>query len=241
MKILILMAILLLFPATSYAGGICRQNICAPRIQQFNTVEQFNVLQKNVEFDADYFVGYDGYYDTVNELNAREYSTDKDILLQKDEQLNRIIGLLETLINQKTGGTAPLPIPAPQPSDPPENIPDWTEVDPPADDDGWEKPEEPAIGDEGLNVLTYNIFKNSCAKCHSEDNPEGGLSLVGGEGELMNLSLAQRVLVYDHTAGIDLARRQKKLMPLGKSPLSDADVETLRLWMIDKAEQINNE
>lgn len=233
------LSILLIFVVTTwsptvYAGrlgiicrdGLCQQNIVQRQIvEQFDVVEQVDILQKKVEFDSKYFLGLDGYYDVVNELQAREYVKDKDIILKQAEQLDKLISLLEQALKQKKINNGNQPVTPANPDLSP-SIP---------------KPEKQPQDLSDLNTKVFNIFSVSCVSCHGNTSPKKGLQLVGTESNgtkwLNNLSLDKRVLVYDHTAGIKLKERGKKLMPLGGEPLSDADVEILRLWMIAKAEE----
>ncbi len=208
-----------------YAGRPCRNGVCQQEfiqqqfVEQFNVVERVDILQKSVEFDAEYFLGLDGYYDVVNELQEQEYVKDKDIILKQSEQIDKLINLLEQTLRQQQLNNGIKPVTPVQPES----------VEP--------KPEIPT----DLNGKVFTIFSANCASCHGSDTPKAGLRLLGtdtdGTKRLNNLSLSDRVRVYDHTAGINLKERGKKLMPLGKAPLSDAEVNILRLWMIAKAEE----
>jgi len=207
--------ILMMISTSAYAGGLFQnRNVCDDNcfIEQFNVGERVDVIQKTVEFDAEYFLGLQGYYDVVNELQEREYTKDKDIIRKQSDQIDKLIQLLEQSLREKTGEvTKPTPQPEPQPE----------------------------VSD--LNKRVFDIFTKSCVDCHGDKSPKKGLQLVGQDPDgtkwLSDLSLAKRVLVYDHTAGIDLKSRGKKLMPLGGPALLDAEVETLRLWMIESTKK----
>lgn len=187
-------------------------------------VDRYDVIQKRVEFDSDYFLGLNGYYDVVNELQAREVTRDNDILLKQQEQTDKLINLLEEVL-RKQGTLQSKPIVEQEKEEPKPEKP-MREVDP--------------LEGVDLNQRVFQIFTDSCAGCHGQESPKAGLQLVGEDPDgtkwLNGLSLSERILVYDSVAGIGLKERGKKLMPLGGQPLSDEDVEVLRLWMIKKAE-----
>lgn len=222
-----------------YAIGPCFNGVCEQQfvqqqfvqpqfVEEFNVVERVDILQKRVEFDAEYFLGLDGYYDVVNNLQEQEYVKDKDIILKQAEQIDRLINLLEQALRlqQLNNGVKPVTPVEPEPEEPKTEIPS--------------NPDSGALLE--LDSRVFVIFSAKCASCHGTETPKAGLRLVGTDTDgtkwLNNLSLDDRVLVYDHTAGIKLKERGKKLMPLGKEPLPDSEVDTLRLWMIAKAEEI---
>lgn len=203
----------------------CFNNVCQPaqshnNIQRLRVVEDVNVLQKRVEFDSQYFLGLEGYYDVGNQLQQQRIEQDRDVISKQSQQLDRLLGLLEEIVKQKREGS-PTKQKVPTVDLPDTNV----EVGP--------SPNESSK----IDISVYKIFKESCFACHGTNSPKAGLQLVG-DGWLTDLSLEDRVLAYDHVAGINLKNRGKKLMPLGGPPLSDEDVELVRLWMIDKAEKI---
>lgn len=231
---ILLILLMVAWSPAAYAGGlgiICRDGSCQQSISivqrqiidEFNVVERVDILQKTVEFDAEYFLGLNGYYDVVNELQAQEYTKDKDIILKQTEQIDKLINLLEQTLKQQqrlqNGGNSASIEP---------------EIETPSNPD-------PDVEASDLNSKVFFIFSESCASCHGDKSPKKGLQLVGKDSDgtkwLNNLSLDDRVLVYDHTAGVKLKERGKKLMPLGEEPLSDSDVDIIRLWMIAKAEE----
>lgn len=86
-----------------------------------------------------------------------------------------------------------------------------------------------------LDEKVLALFKsNKCDTCHGE-KATAGIQLVK-DGQLTDVMLAERVLIHNVTYGVGLEEQGKKLMPLNGEPLSDDDVETLRLWMLEKAE-----
>ncbi len=226
----IIFAFSIFLTSSAFAGncGFGRIVCSDPVVEHFNVVDHVDVLQKRVEFDAEYFLGYNGYYDVVEELRAQEYVRDKDILLKQTEQVDKLISLLEQVLKQQTST-----------SDKDKN--DKTEKQPKAD-----KPKEnddnKTAKNIPLNNKVFKIFKEQCASCHSNSSKKAGLQLVGKDDDgtewLADLPLEYRVITYDLVAGINLKERGKKLMPLGGPALSDEEVETIRLWMIAKAEEL---
>lgn len=172
------------------------------------------VRQKTVEFDADTYLGLQGYYSVVDKLQAEK--------LQKEElnadTLKALIEIVKILLEkQGNGGVIP-------------NIPTVPKPEP--------KPEPKPT--DSLDSKVFKIFNDNCKQCHNTNNASKGLKLIGTDSQgdfLYDLSLAKRVKVFDSVNGVGLAERGKKLMPLESQALSDIDVETLRLWMIAKAEK----
>lgn len=225
MKTLFLaVTILIISPVTTIAQvcGINGCNVSSVVVDNHgfnNVVDEFNVVQKNVEFDADYFLGANGYYQVADKLVAQQETRDHDIILRQSEQIDELIKLLEAVLSKQG-------IDVPE-----ELVPEDT---PPVETEGG------LIGTE-LDQTVAAIFTESCVGCHGQNSPKAGLMLMGeeenGERWLRNLSLAERTMVYDYTVGINLKERGKKLMPLGGQPLPDAQIEALRLWMVTKAEE----
>lgn len=167
------------------------------------------VRKKTVEFDADTFIGLQGYYSVVEKLKAEEKAQSVD-----KETLDKLLELLKILLQKEANGGTAVPQTPITPQEPP-------------------KPETPT-----LDKKVYEIFTRDCKSCHSQEKASGGLVLVGkdNKGEYLNdLTLSQRLLVHDRTYGVGLQERNLKRMPLQGKPLLDADVETLRLWALDKA------
>jgi len=224
-----------------FAGGFKgRKIVCQPIVkqqiiqdhvvQQFNVVENVDVIQKQVQFDADYFLGMNGYYDVVNQLQAQEINADKDIILKQSEQVDRLIRLLEeSLLKNSTSNAS-------NDSQPTQEEP----VEEPQDDTTTVESTE-TDGIVQLNQKVFTIFSENCSSCHGQSSQKAGLQLVGeeenGEKWLADLPLSDRVSTYDHVAGINLQARGKKLMPLGGPALADEDVEAIRLWMVAKTEE----
>ncbi len=230
MKHTIAMAILIITIGTSslFAGRICN-DFCDTRVR---IVDRFDVVQKTVQFDADYFLGINGYYDVVEDLRTAKYVETQSVLEKQQSQINQLIALLTQKAIAETPQVTPVtPVIPEVPTVP--TVPDVPTTD-------TNVPQEATA----LDVKTFRIFINKCAKCHSDDKAKAGLSLVSIDtsGEyLNNIPLAMRVIIHDHASGIGLEARGKKLMPLGGPPLSDEDVELLRLWTVEKAEKIKKE
>ena len=84
----------------------------------------------------------------------------------------------------------------------------------------------------------YAIFSASCAKCHGDAKQDGGLALIKN-GALQLVDLPDRAEIYDRVLGVSLEARGKSKMPKGGN-LSDNDVETLRLWMMEESDRIRS-
>lgn len=228
-----------------FAGGFRgRKIVCQPIVkqqiiqdhvvQQFNVVENVDVIQKQVQFDADYFLGMNGYYDVVNQLQAQEINADKDIILKQSEQVDRLIRLLEESLKQNISPST-------------DSNPEPTQEEPKEEPQDVGSTDQPTATNElaQLNQKVFTIFSENCSSCHGQSSQKAGLQLVGeedsGEKWLADLPLADRVSTYDHVAGINLQARGKKLMPLGGPALADEDVEAIRLWMVAKTEEKSGE
>ena len=213
---------------------------------KLNVVDNVDVLQKRVEFDANYFLGVDGYFSVANGLYGQyQNNQSQEVFVRQSQQIDQLIGLLQQVLkgqnvqipngnghtngnghngngaaNGHTNGNGKSEVPVP-------NIPN----------NGVGTTN---LSDE-LNFAVFNIFQDNCASCHGADSPRAGFQVIAEDKEgndgLVDLSLAQRINVFDLVAGINLQERGKKLMPLGGPPLPDEEVEILRLWAVAKAEQ----
>lgn len=180
--------------------------------------DNYIIKQKLVEFDNDYYQGVNGYYSTARSLRTREdvrkEQENEEIQLQILETLQRIESKLST------GDTPELPEVPQTPDVPEEPVPT----------------ESPDVSD--LNLKVFNIFKKNCANCHNDTKSSKELALVGeenGEEFLYDLPLSDRVLIHHVTNNVNLDKTGHKLMPIGGPPLDNDSVETLRLWVVDKA------
>ena len=149
--------------------------------------------------------------------------------------MDRLIRLLEESLKQNI---------SPPPTD---SNPEPTQEEPKEEPQDVGSTDQPTATDElaQLNQKVFTIFSENCSSCHGQSSQKAGLQLVGeedsGEKWLADLPLGDRVSTYDHVAGINLQERGKKLMPLGGPALSDEDVEAIRLWMVAKSEEKNEE
>lgn len=208
------------------------------------------VEQHKVEFDANYFLGINGYYDVVNNLRQNEQLADRNIIERQQDQQDKLIGVLESISrNQETAlkqqelilqtisavangkqlpkfATPPIEQPGIPQDQKPEQKPK-------------PQPEQPSTPNNGLDQKVFSIFKKNCSDCHGYNKADAGLQLVGkeenGEEWLADLTLPERTLVHYRTAGIGLKAHGDKLMPLNGTPLQDSDIETLRQWVVAKA------
>jgi hypothetical protein len=183
----------------------------------------FITQQKVVEFSPNHLYGGGGYY------SIGQFMTDRQNL--DEDKIDRMIVLLEKILEKIDGKT-----------------------DDGGDDSGGNDDNGGGDGGDGdnndpnipsdLDQKVYNIFVDKCSQCHSEGGTGGGgFELLGkdettGNPVLYDLPLQERVLIYDLTADIALRERGKNRMPKGSPRLDEDSIETLRLWMIDKAEQL---
>lgn len=174
------------------------------------------VKQKVVEFDADTYLGLEGYYSIQNELVDKHGSAAQ--LKKKDDQIDALIRLLESKYKSDKPGQ--------------DNPPVETPANP-------EQPSQPPSAGEDLNAQVFQIFKKSCATCHGPTQSSGKLRLIGRDdkGEfLVDIGL-KSARVYDRVLGNHLKERGLALMPLNKGQLSDEDVSTIHLWNTQNIER----
>jgi mono/diheme cytochrome c family protein len=175
------------------------------------------VEQRTVKFNEDTYLGDDGYYTYGEKLHAQKVSEFESNIVNELKKQNEI---LRDLVN-KLGGQGTLP-PTPPTAQPPANIP---EVPVPADNYS------------DLERQVFNIFKESCVKCHSETTANGGLVLVDN-GVLTDIPAFVGVLIHHRTNGINLnVAEGEARMPKGSVPLDTEKVETIRLWVVEKAKK----
>lgn len=170
-------------------------------------VEQVIVQQKVVQFNPDYYLGVQGYFahgENLKQKNQANIAAENDALLAELQAQNK---LLKDILAGLTGKKIETPATPP--------IPEPVDTTPDAD----------------KKVLS--IFSANCAKCHGDTKSDGGLTLVKG-GKLVDVSLAQAVLVHHRTNAVSLDT-DEAAMPKGTPALSDDDVDTIRLWMVKKA------
>ena len=181
------------------------------------------IKQRVVEFDARYFVGDDGYFSTAENIRtqriAEQYVTIEDRLIDLQSQIESINSFIKNInTTPKVDNTPKVDDKEEPKQDVPSNI----------------DPKE--LGTE-VDANVAKIFKDSCVACHGN---ESSFALFGDDekGEyLRNLPLATRTEIYNRVLGADLDIQEKARMPKGAPPLSDEEVSSLRLWMIQKANQ----
>lgn len=272
-----IIAIACVLCVSSAVFGQTRFNNHNPHLQQqhldFNDVL---IQQKRVEFDAEYFLGLDGYFTLVDELEfakAQRLTQERLKKTEEEKQQDRAVinGLIEQNkkvqeLNQKLleqnqkiidillkGGITvkPDPVtPLPTPIEPiPEPVPEPapTPIQPVEPELVEPEPVTPSEPDSTkasqLDNSVFALFTKSrggCVNCHGNETQEGGLQLVGeesGKKWLLNASLADRVIIYDRVANIDLKKRGLKTMPVGGPLFTTEEVNTVRLWMNERAQQ----
>lgn len=171
------------------------------------------VKEKVVEFDADYYLGLDGYYAAQDKAVAEHGSGAR--LERLESQVDILIKALADKYNLG-GETKPKPV--------------TPEVSPPSGDP---KPVD------SLNAQVFTIFKKNCITCHGPNQAAGKLKLIGRDNQgdfLVDVGL-KAFKVYDRVAGIHLQDRGLDLMPLNKQPLSDEDVQTIWVWAISSLKE----
>lgn len=177
------------------------------------------VEQKRVEFDSRYFLGLDGYYSVGEELRLRKIQEDNVALRAQNDLLINLIK--NTRLNRNEDCDEPK-----EPVDPKDPVEPKEPVDP--------------IEPTDLDRQVFDIFVNSCINCHSEKKQSAGLQLIDStKGQLGWHNLETRVEIFDRTLGINLHDRGKQIMPPNvNQKLSNKDVETIRLWMVELAEKM---
>ena len=68
------------------------------RFNRINIVDNFNVAQKNVEFDVDYFLGLNGYFSVPYQLDAQYGYRDQLVELKKQDGMDNMLRLLEQMM-----------------------------------------------------------------------------------------------------------------------------------------------
>ena len=191
-------------------------------------VQQVVVPQRVVQFDANYFQGVDHYYSLGEKLKTEKQAENKSEVDYYKGQIELLLKILAA--KQGNGGNVELP-----------------PVAPPAPVPAPETPVQPTIPEQAeggeykvtdIDKKAFAIFKAQCARCHGDTQQDGGLALIKN-GALQLVDLVDRVEIHDRVNGVGLAARGKTKMPKGGS-LSDTDVETLRLWMVQESDRLKN-
>lgn len=169
------------------------------------------VRQRVVQFDPNTYLGIQGYYTHGQQLiqrNEVEKTEEIRILKEQLDELKKQTAALQQIVLGNSGSENANPNPQPIP-----------QVSP-------------------LEAKVLKIYTEKCAKCHADENDDGGLTLLK-DGKLVihedsKEELAIRTNVFLRTdAG--LLQEGETRMPKGSPPLPDEDVNTLKLWMREKA------
>lgn len=161
------------------------------------------IQQKRVEFDARYFLKFDGYYSTLPSLEKEQLDEQLIVLQEENSRLRAQNDLLRELLAD--AGT---------------NLDDVPDVV----DDG---PYTPTLMDKKV----YKIFKESCSSCHNESSQAAGLKLFDTEKQTMVLLPPdKRLLVYRVVNGVGLKEDGLKRMP-PSGPLPNEDVNHFVKWL----------
>jgi hypothetical protein len=209
---------------------VIQQQVVQPQVvyeqpQNLQSYQNLVANQKVVQYDPNYFARLQGYYSVSEPQSNAQLQSTISSLQQQDENLaaeiKRIADLLKELIDLVKSGQPYIPNPNDEPD-----------------------PDEPPV----LDQQVFAIFEDKCSSCHSEqsyDSSGGGFQLVDLSDEnapiLFDQSLEDRLEIHDRVLGVGLKERGKSIMPKGGSPLSDKEVELLRLWMIQKSDENKSE
>jgi hypothetical protein len=183
-----------------------------------------------VEFDNRYYLGLDGYYSVGQELITRDNA---EKLQSLEKQLEKLSAQNEMLLKLLAGEKIPdVPttkpvVPSPEPEVP--VVPE-TPIIP-------SEPENPTNEATEIDQKVYNIFSRRCTNCHGDLKQDGGLVLVK-KGLLQGLTLADRVEVHHRVNGVNLGHKAR--MPKGSTPLSDIEVEDIRMWVVEESDRLRN-
>lgn len=213
------LALLCVFGGTAFAGG----HHFVPAVK----VQQVIIPQRVVQFDSRYFEGVDNYFSLGEKLKTEKQEEAKS---EVEFYKGQIKMLLDIMSAQNSGKPLPAPLPVPNNEVPPQPVPVPQQPQP-----------QEGTGDYKVTEVdrkVYAIFSASCAKCHGDTQQAGGMVLIKG-GALQLVDLADRAEIYDRVLGVSLEARGKAKMPKGGN-LSDNDVETLRLWMMEESDRLRN-
>lgn len=206
--------------------------------------QQVVVPRKQISIRSDLYLGQDGYYSMQNlqaqrrmqeqmQKSQEQYDDKLNTLIDQQKQITNLLGKVVELLGGEKPSTPEEPPTDndPGPVNPPEGGDDIPEPNPGAN------PNQPT----DLDRKVFDIVKTNCARCHTGEDSRGGFKIlerVDGTALLLDLFVEERVLIYDSVANINLKNRGKKLMPLGGQMLPEDDIETLRLWMVEAAEEL---
>lgn len=195
------------------------------------------VEQKVVEFDDRYFYGIEGYYGVGQNIRQAQQI---EATRQRDDEIRRLKIQIDVLTNilktersrnhaEVENGDDFRPIETPVQEEQPAEVP-AEQRDPDAE----------YVSDKDLHGKVYRIFKDKCSACHGPD-PDYSPELIGKDKlgfylPSSDLSLADRAKIFDRVYGVGLEDRDLARMPKGDQPLTDEEVEVLRLYMLEKTQ-----
>ena len=217
------LAILLLGVSPAFATNYVQEKFVDH--QQFNDVI---IEQKVVNFDDRYYYGVNGYYDVANNIRERQAI---ELRRQDTERVRSLELQLETLIQLMKQNQGQQILADPK-IDRPEPLNEEAKF-------RKEDINEEELGD-NLDAKVFGIFKNKCSACHGP-NSDYSPELIGKDelGEYLpssQLSLEDRISIYDRTKGVHLEERGLARMPKGDEPLTDDEVDALFLYLMRVAE-----
>lgn len=214
MKIYIILAILII-PSIALAGGY--------GYQTYNN-NAVIVKERQVEFNADTFLGLDGYYSHGQALKSKYAQIEENEKSQQIKALEEQNAILKAILDKLQNGGAVVPNNPEEPQTP---------ATPPANNNG--------NGLSGLDAQIYTLFKTQCSKCHGDTRADGGLKLVSN-GTLSEdiagftpKAFAERTLTEQRVEGTHLDGDAR--MPKGSPPLDQESVDLIKNWIIAKAKQ----
>ena len=200
--------------------------------------DKVTVIQKVVEFDSDYFLGIDGYYDTSNQIRQDRLTEENDVLRARLDKLTAQMEILLRLFKESKSDTDTDTEINPDPIEP--NITDDLDEAIDKKSDNNNDTTDEYIPTE-LDSKVHNIFKTKCARCHNETKQSGGLKLFNRQTDaLVLLPIETRLNVHDVTNGVGLETKGLSRMPPNR-PLLDAEVEILRQWALEEAARLRLE
>lgn len=169
-------------------------------------VDKVIIKEKVVEYDADYYLGTEGYWQVGKAIQKEALTAEQSENAYLKGKVDALKEIIKELESKKNG------------SKPAEN--------PVEDGDNKVEPVEPK------NKILEIFEKNGCIKCHSSNKLDGELELVK-DGKVAELSLAQRVLIHHRVNGVNLKGEGR--MPKGGKAVSSEEVEILRDWLVEGA------
>lgn len=154
-------------------------------------------------------------------------------------EIKRLRSLM-TLIQPKPATTQAAPAKAPTKAPPPKAAPAETPAEKPAPAEAMAPPKKemaaPAPAAQPVSFADHllPIFEESCASCHDDDDPSGGLVLTSHAGVLEGGSSGQTVVPGDPDGSRLfrlVAHLEKPHMPKDGDQLPAAEIELIKQWI----------